>query len=318
MIIDKNTTSNMKIFSLNSNLPLAEEIVQHIGIDMGKSTIKKFSDGEIQMNVEESVRGQDVYLIQSTNNPGNDYLMELLIMVDSLKRASAKSINCVIPYFGYSRQDRKARSREPITAKLIANLLEKAGITRLITVDLHAPQVQGFFNVPVDQLVAFPILSKYFLDKNFEDIVVVAPENNGVIRAHQLGNVLNAPIAFIDRNRRPKSYVPSRMEIRGDVKGKTAIIIDDMVDTARTVTTASNVLMDYGAKEVYACCTHPVLSDPAINWIEESAIKELVTTNTIHLPMEKRTNKITTLSIAPLLAKAIIKVQKNESVSTLF
>lgn len=313
-----NPTSNIKIFSLNSNLPLAEEIVQHIGVDMGKSTIKKFSDGEIQMNVEESVRGQDVYLIQSTNNPGNDFIMELLIMIDSLKRASAKSINCVIPYFGYSRQDRKARSREPITAKLIANLLEKAGITRLITVDLHAPQVQGFFNVPVDQLVAFPILSKYFLDKNFEDVVVVAPENNGVIRARQLGNVLDAPIAFIDRNRRPKTYVPTGMEIRGDVKGKTAIIIDDMVDTARTVTTASNVLIESGAKEVYACCTHPVLSDPAINWIEDSTIKELVTTNTISLPIEKRSEKITTLSIAPLLAQAILKVQKNESVSTLF
>ncbi|ADU30555.1 ribose-phosphate diphosphokinase [Evansella cellulosilytica] len=313
-----NDNTNMKVFSLNSNIPLAEEVVKHIGIDLGKSTITRFSDGEIQMNIEESIRGCDIYLIQSTAQPGNDYIMELLIMIDALKRASAKTINCVIPYFGYSRQDRKARSREPVTAKLIANLLEKAGASRIITVDLHSPQVQGFFNVPVDQLLAFPLLSKYFIDKALDDVVVVAPENNGVVRARKLADALDSSIAFIDRNRRPKTYIPGGMEIMGDVSGKTAIIIDDMVDTARTVTTASNALIERGAKEVYACCTHPVLSEPASTWIEESPIKELVTTNSIHLPDERRIDKITTLSIAPLLGEAIIKVQNNRSVSTLF
>lgn len=312
-------TDNMKIFSLNSNLPLAEEIVKHIGVPLGKSSIKRFSDGEIQMNIEESIRGTDVYLIQSTNQPGNEYLMELLIMVDAMKRASAKTINCVIPYFGYSRQDRKARSREPITAKLIANLLEKAGADRVISVDLHAPQVQGFFNIPVDQLLARPILSKYFLDKNLDDVVVVAPENNGVIRARQLGNILHAPIALIDRNRRLEDpSCTNAMDFIGEVAGKTAIIIDDMVDTARTITTASRALMEKGAKQVYACCTHPVLSEPAVSWIDEAPIRELVTTNTIFLPEEKRIDKITTLSIAPLLGEMIIKVQEERSVSSLF
>ncbi len=306
----------MRVFSLNSNASIANEIVEHMGINMGKSSIKRFSDGEIQMNIEESIRGCDVYLIQSTSQPGNDYLMELLIMIDAMKRASAKTINCVIPYFGYSRQDRKARSREPITAKLIANLLEKAGASRIITIDLHAPQVQGFFNIPVDQLLAFPILSKYFKEKDLEDVVVVAPENGGVIRARQLGNILDSPIALIDRNRNP--HVAKGMDIMGEIEGKTAIVIDDMVDTARTVTSASKALLEKGAKEVYACCTHPVLSEPAISRIEESDIKELVTTNSIYLPEEEKIDRITTLSIAPILANAIIKVQNNESVSTLF
>ncbi|SDZ63505.1 ribose-phosphate pyrophosphokinase [Evansella caseinilytica] len=313
-----NDNAKMKVFTLNSNMPLAGEISKYIGIDMGKCIVKRFSDGEIQLSIEESIRGYDIYLIQTTSQPGNEYLMELLIMIDAMKRASAKTINCVIPYFGYSRQDRKARSREPITAKLIANLLEKAGATRVITVDLHAPQVQGFFNIPVDQLLAFPILSNYFVDKAFENIVVVAPENNGVVRARQLADKLDAPIAFIDRNRRPKSYIPHGMEIMGDVEGKTAIIIDDMVDTARTITSASTVLIEKGAKEVYACCTHPVLSEPAVDWIKESEIKELVTTDSIYLPKEKQIDKITVLSIAPLLAEAMIKVQTNQSVSTLF
>ncbi|MBU9713089.1 ribose-phosphate diphosphokinase [Evansella tamaricis] len=312
------STSKMKVFSLNSNVPLATEIVKNIGIEMGKSSIKRFSDGEIQMNIEESIRGCDVYLVQTTAQPGNDYLMELLIMIDAMKRASAKTINCVIPYFGYSRQDRKARSREPITAKLIANLLETAGASRVITVDLHAPQVQGFFNIPVDQLLAIPILSKYFIEKQLEDVVVVAPENNGVVRARKLANILDAPIALIDRNRRSGSNFHDSTDIMGEVAGKRAIIIDDMVDTARTVTTASKVLIEKGAIEVYGCCTHPVLSDPAAKRIQESQIKELVTTNTLHLPESKKIEKITTLSIAPLLAEMIMKVQNNESVSTLF
>ncbi|UCZ51547.1 ribose-phosphate pyrophosphokinase [Bacillus shivajii] len=308
---------NMKVFSLNSNEPLAKEIVEHIGIDMGKSSIKRFSDGEVQMNIEESIRGCDVYLVQSTSQPGNQHLMELLIMIDAMKRASAKSINCVIPYFGYSRQDRKARSREPITAKLIANILEKAGASRVITVDLHSPQVQGFFNIPFDQLIAIPLISKYFIEKSLEDVVIVAPENTGVIRARQLGNFLNAPIALLDRNRIKEEAIRGT-DIIGEVEGKTAIIIDDMVDTARTIKSASSALMAKGAKEVYACCTHPVLSEPAVSWIEESDVKELVTTNTIKIPEEKQIDKLTTLSIAPLLAEMMLKVQSNESVSPLF
>ncbi|PYZ97534.1 ribose-phosphate pyrophosphokinase [Alteribacter lacisalsi] len=308
------TTSNMKVFSLNSNEQIAREVVRHLGAEMGKSTIKRFSDGEIQMNIEESIRGDDVYLIQSTSTPGNEYLMELLIMVDAMKRASAKSISCVIPYFGYSRQDRKARSREPITAKLIANLIEKAGADRIITVDIHAPQVQGFFNIPVDHLNSIPMLADYFVGKNLQDVVVVAPENGGVVRARQIGDILDAPIALIDRNRRETSG----MDFIGEVEGKTAIIIDDMIDTARTITTASKHLIERGAKEVYACATHPVLSDPAMDRISESDIVEVVTTDSIYLPDVKQTDKITVLSLAPLLAQAIEKVQNNESVSTLF
>ncbi|WP_026689684.1 ribose-phosphate diphosphokinase [Alteribacter aurantiacus] len=307
---------DMRVFSLNSNDPLVDEIVKELNIEKGKSTIKRFSDGEIQMNIEESIRGCDVYLVQSTSQPGNEYLMELLIMIDAMKRASARTINCVIPYFGYSRQDRKARSREPITAKLIANLLEKAGADRIITVDLHAPQVQGFFNIPVDQLLAFPILSSYFIEKNLENPVIVAPENGGVIRARKLGDALDCPIALIDRNR----SMPGRghMDIMGEVAGKTAIIIDDMIDTARTIRAASSELLARGAKEVYACCTHPVLSEPAIDRINESDIVEVVTTNSIFLPEEKKTNRLKVLSLAPILAEAITKVQNDESVSTLF
>ncbi|RNA69352.1 ribose-phosphate diphosphokinase [Alteribacter keqinensis] len=308
--------ANMRVFSLNSNSSIVNEIVKELGIEKGRSTITRFSDGEIQVNIEESIRGCDVYLVQSTAQPGNEYLMELLIMIDAMKRASAQTINCVIPYFGYSRQDRKARSREPITAKLIANLLEKAGADRVITVDLHAPQVQGFFNIPVDQLLAFPILSKYFLEKNLTNTVVVAPENGGVIRARQLGDALDSPIALIDRNRSLSGG--GKMDIMGEVEGKTAIIIDDMIDTARTVTAASRELLDRGANEVYACCTHPVLSEPAVDRILESDIVEVVTTDSIYLPEERRSYRIKVLSLAPMLAEAILKVQNNESVSTLF
>ncbi|WP_078596698.1 ribose-phosphate diphosphokinase [Evansella clarkii] len=310
--------SNMRVFTLNSNPALAREIVDHIGINMGKSTIKRFSDGEIQMNIEESIRGCDVYLIQSTSEPGNEYLMELLIMIDAVKRASAKTINVVIPYYGYSRQDRKARSREPITAKLIANLIEAAGADRVISVDIHAPQVQGFFNIPVDKLEVFPLMAKYFTEKKLEEIVVVAPENAGVTRSRQLANRLGASIAFIDKKRSREPNIIESIDIIGEIKGKSAIIIDDMVDTARTITTGAAALMEKGAKEVYACCTHPVLSGPAPDWVQNSELKELVTTNTIHIPDQKRIEKHTALSVAPLLAEAILRVQHNKSVSTLF
>jgi ribose-phosphate pyrophosphokinase len=309
--------SHFKMFSLNSNQKLAQEMAQLLDCELGKSSVKRFSDGEIQINIEESVRGSEVYLVQSTSQPGNDYIMELLIMIDALKRASARRINVVIPYYGYARQDRKARSREPITAKLVANLLETAGATRVITLDLHAPQIQGFFDIPVDQLIGVPILSEYFEKKGLEDIVVVAPDNGGVVRARKLASRLHAPIAFIDK-RRPQPNVAEIMNIVGNIEGKNAIIIDDLIDTAGTITLAANALAERGAKAVYACCTHPVLSGPAISRIESSAITELVITNTIELPEEKNIKKITTLSVAPLLVEAIDRIHNEKAVSPLF
>nr|WP_236634925.1 ribose-phosphate diphosphokinase [Alteribacter lacisalsi] len=307
----------LKVFTLNSNPELAHEITEHIGLEMGKSSVSRFSDGEIQINIEESIRGCDTYVIQSTSSPANEHIMELLIMIDALKRASAKTINVVMPYYGYARQDRKARSREPITAKLVANLLETAGATRVIALDLHATQIQGFFDIPVDQLVGVPILADYFESKNFDDVVIVSPDHGGVIRARKMADRLKAPIAIIDK-RRPKPNVAEVMNIVGNVEGKTAIIIDDIIDTAGTMTLAANALVETGAKEVYACCTHPVLSGPAMERIENSKIKELVVTNTINLPEEKKTEKVTTLSVGELLAKAIIHVHEQRSVSKLF
>lgn len=313
----KYSDPHLKVFTLNSNPELSEEIVKEIGIPMGKSLVTRFSDGEVQINIEESIRGCDCYLVQSTSAPANEHLMELLIMIDALKRASAKTINVVLPYYGYARQDRKARAREPITAKLVANLLETAGATRVLTLDLHATQIQGFFDIPVDQLTGVPILADYFKQKQLEDIVIVSPDHGGVIRARKLADRLKAPIAIIDK-RRPRPNVAEVMNIIGNVEGKTAIIIDDIIDTAGTVTLAANALMEQGAKEVYACCSHPVLSGPAIERIKNSKIKELVVLNTIPLPPEKRIEKITQLSVAPLMAEAIIRVHEHMSVSALF
>jgi ribose-phosphate pyrophosphokinase len=309
---------NLKVFTLNSNKPLAEEIAKVIGVELGKCSVTRFSDGEIQINIEESIRGCDVYVIQSTSSPVNENIMELLIMIDALKRASAKTINVVVPYYGYARQDRKARAREPITAKLVANLLETAGATRIITLDLHAPQIQGFFDIPTDQLMGVPILSEYFKGKELQgDIVVVSPDHGGVTRARKMAERLKAPIAIIDK-RRPRPNVAEVMNIVGNIEGKIAILIDDIIDTAGTITLAANALVENGAAEVYACCTHPVLSGPAIERIQNSKIKELVITNTINLPEEKRIDKIVELSVAPLIGEAIIRVHEEQSVSTLF
>src|SRR5690625_460478 len=307
----------LKIFSLNSNKTLAKEISNILEVPLGKSSVKRFSDGEIQINIEESIRGCDVYLIQSTSEPANEHLMELLIMIDAMKRASAKTINVIIPYYGYARQDRKARSREPITAKLIANLLETAGASRVISLDLHARQIQGFFNIPVDQLVGMPILVDYFKGKALEDIVIVAPDNGGVGRARKMATDLDAPIALIDK-RRPEPNDSEVMNVIGDIEGRKAVIIDDLIDTAGTIKLAADALIEKGATEVYACCTHPVLSGQAIKRIDESVIKELVVTNSIYLPEEKRIHKITSLTIAPLLAEAVLRIHNNASVSVLF
>lgn len=309
---------NLKVFSLNSNVELAQEIAKVIGVELGKCSVSQFSDGEIQINIEESIRGCDVYVIQSTSSPVNENIMELLIMIDALKRASAKTINIVMPYYGYARQDRKARAREPITAKLVANLLETAGATRVITLDLHAPQIQGFFDIPIDHLMGVPILSEHFKSKELNgDVVIVSPDHGGVTRARKMAERLKAPIAIIDK-RRPKPNVAEVMNIVGNIEGKIAILIDDIIDTAGTITLAANALVENGALEVYACCTHPVLSGPAIERIENSKIKELVVTNTIALPEEKRIGKIDQLSVAPLIGEAIIRVHEEQSVSTLF
>ncbi len=308
---------SFKIFSLNSNRKLAEDIAHHIGTTLGKCTVSAFSDGEIQINIEESIRGCDVYVVQSTCAPVNQHIMELLIMIDALKRASAKSINIVMPYYGYARQDRKARSREPITAKLMADLLETAGADRVITLDLHAPQIQAFFDIPIDHLQGVAILSDFFAAKQLEDIIIVSPDHGGVTRARKMADRLKAPIGIIDK-RRPRPNVAEVMNIIGNIEGKTAILIDDIIDTAGTITLAANALIESGAKAVYACCTHPVLSGPAIERINNSHIKELVVTDTIPLPEEKHIDKITQLSVAPLIGEALIRVHELQSVSILF
>jgi ribose-phosphate pyrophosphokinase len=309
--------SRLQLFTCNSNPGLAREIADHIGVPLGDAEVGKFSDGEIHVKLDESVRGSDVYVIQSTCHPVNQHLMELLVMVDALKRASARTINVVIPYYGYARQDRKTRARDPITAKLVANLIETAGADRVITMDLHANQIQGFFDIPVDHLLGVPILADYFIKKKLDNVVVVSPDHGGVIRARKLAERLEAPIAIIDK-RRPEPNVAEVMNIVGDVKGKKAIIIDDIIDTAGTITLAANALLEQGAKEVYACCTHPVFSGPAIDRIRQSNIKEMVVTNTIPLPEEKRLDKIKVLSVAALIGEAIIRVHEELSVSKLF
>lgn len=307
----------LKVFSLSSNQSLAEEIVNEIGLSMGKSSVEQFSDGEIQIHIEESVRGCDCYVVQSTSAPVNNHMMELLIMIDALKRASARTVNVVIPYYGYARQDRKARAREPITAKLIANLLEKAGATRVITLDLHAAQIQGFFDIPVDTLQSVPLFSEYFLKKQLTDIVVVAPDNGSMARARTMAKRLNSPIAIIDK-RRPKPNVAEVMNIIGNIEDKTAIIIDDIIDTAGTITAGADALAENGAREVYACGSHAVLSGPAIERIQSSAIKEMAVTNSIALSEEKKSDKVVELTVAPLIANAIIRIHEDLSVSKLF
>lgn len=311
--------SKLKIFALSSNRPLAEKISEILGIELGKVAVTRFSDGEIRINIEESIRGDHVYIIQSTSKPVNDNLMETLIMIDALKRASAKTVNVVLPYYGYARQDRKARSREPITAKLVANMLEKAGADRLLTLDLHAAQIQGFFDIPVDHLLGASLLANYFLDHEIsgENTVVVSPDHGGVTRARKLAEFLKAPLAIIDK-RRPKANVAEVMNIIGQVEGKTCILIDDMIDTAGTITLAANALKEKGAKEVYACGTHAVLSGPAIERLDESNIEKVVVTDSIYLPEEKRIDKIVQVTVSELMADAIRRIHENKSVSPLF
>lgn len=309
--------SDYKIFTGNSNPAFAEEIAEIMGKPLGKATVTKFSDGEISVNIWESVRGLDIYIVQATSNPVNDNLMELLIMIDAMKRASAGRINAIIPYYGYARQDRKAKARDPITAKLVANLIVAAGAERVLTMDLHANQIQGYFDIPVDHLLGMPILAKYFQDMHLEDPVVVSPDHGSVTRARNMAQYLNCPIAIIDK-RRPEPNKSEIMNIIGNIENKNCIIVDDMIDTAGTICNAANAIKELGAKSVRAAATHPILSGPAVERIEASAIEELILLNTVPLPEEKRLLKMTTLSAAPLFAEAMTRVFTNGSISVLF
>ena len=312
--------SEIKIIAGNSNMELAQKIADYIGVKVADCQVTTFSDGEISVNINETVRGCDVFVVQSTNNPVNENLMELLIMIDAFKRASAGRITAVIPYYGYARQDRKAKSRDPITAKLVADILTAAGADRVLTMDLHASQIQGYFNIPVDHLLGSPILAKSFVDKGFsdqDDVVVVSPDLGSVTRARKFADKLNAPIAIIDK-RRPKANVSEIMNIIGDVNGKRCILIDDMIDTAGTIANAANALKELGAKNVYACCTHGVLSGPAFERINNSAIEELVMLNTIPLPEKEGLDKFKSISVAPLFAEAIKRIYDDEPISKLF
>ncbi|AFV01290.1 Ribose-phosphate pyrophosphokinase [Dehalobacter sp. UNSWDHB] len=310
-------TKELKIFCGNANRELAQEIADYLGISMGVANVKTFMDGEINIGIDESVRGADVFVVQPTCAPTNDSIMELLILIDALRRASAYRITAVVPYYGYARQERKTKAREPITAKLMANLITTAGADRLVAMDLHAPAIQGFFDIPVDHLPGVPILAEYFMEKKLENICVVSPDIGGVGRARNFAERIGASLAIVDK-RRPEPNVSKIMHVIGDLQGKIAVLIDDITDTGGTITQAAAVLMEKGAKEVYACCTHPVLSGPAIGILEKSVIKEFVVTNTIPLTPEKKIDKIKVLSVAPLLGEAIVRIHEDLSVSKLF
>ena len=307
----------IKLFTLSANPELAQEISESIGVPLGSCEVHHFADGEINVSIKETVRGHHVFVVQPTTNPVNEHLMELLIMCDALKRASARSINLIIPYYGYCRQDRKSRSREPITAKLVADLLQAAGATRVIAMDLHAPQIQGFFDIPIDNFLGLPILVNYLIDKKLENVVVVSPDHGGAVRARKFAEILGTTIAIIDK-RRPEPNRAEVMNIVGDVKGKTCILVDDICDTAGTLTAAAQALINIGAVDVNAACTHGLLSGKAFERIVNSPIKEMILTNTVKLPEEKRHEKIVTLSVGPLLGHGILRILSDEPLSGLF
>ena len=307
----------VKIFSLSSNVELATEICDAVGIPLSDCKVSHFADGEINVQINETVRGHHVFVVQPTSAPVNDHLMELLIMCDALKRASAKTINLVIPYYGYSRQDRKAASRQPISAKLVADLLQVAGADRVICMDIHAAQIQGFFDIPVDNFMGLPILCNYIMDKHLDNLVVVSPDHGGTTRAREFAKVLGTTIAIIDK-RRPEPNKAEVMNIIGDVQGKTCVLVDDMCDTAGTLTIGAKALMDAGATEVYAACTHGLLSGPAVQRIQDSCLKELIITNTVKLPEEKKIDKIKVLSVGHLLGHGILRILSDAPLSGLF
>jgi len=309
-------SERLKVFSGNANKELAEEICEILHVSLGEAAIGRFSDGEIRLQIMQNVRGDDVFLVQPTCPPVNDHIMELLIMVDALSRASARRITVVLPYYGYGRQDRKSEPRVPISAKLVANLITAAGADRVLAMDLHVGQIQGFFDIPVDHLYAMPVFLDYVRDKNLQDVVVVSPDAGGVERARAFAKRLDADLAIIDK-RRPRANVADVMNVIGDVKGRTAILLDDMVDTAGTLCKDAEALKSFGAKRVFAATTHGVLSGPALERLNKSPIEELMVTNTIPLK-GKSSPKVTVLSVAPLLAEAIKRIHEDQSVSQLF
>ena len=314
-MVHQKANPKLKLFSLSSNPEIAEKIAENTGLPLGKVSSRQFSDGEIMINIEESVRGDDIYIMQSTSNPVNVHLWELLIMIDACKRASAGHISVVMPYFGYARQDRKAKPRQPITSKLVADLLERAGANRVITMELHATQIQGFFDIPADDISAIPIIGKYFKELNLQDVVVVSPDHGGTTRARKLAEILHAPLAIIDK-RRPKPNVAEAMNIIGDVNGKVAIMVDDIVDTAGTLTAGINMLYEKGATAVYASCVHGVLSGPAIDRLKASNLAGFICTNTIAQD-EKAAQypEMKVLSVGPVLGDVIKAIEENRPVS---
>ena len=308
----------VKLFTLSSNKHLAEEISEALGVPLADCEVKRFADGEVNININETVRGHHVFVVQPTNNPVNENLMELLVMIDALKRASAQTINVIVPYYGYSRQDRKAAPRQAISAKLVANLIQVAGASRILIMDLHAAQIQGFFDIPVDHFEALPIFADYFKKKDLADVVIVSPDHGGVTRARNLARALdNKPIAIIDK-RRPEPNKAEVMNIIGDIQGKTCIMIDDMIDTAGSICAGAQALIDAGAKEVYACATHPIFSGPAIERLTNSPIKEVVVTNTIALTEDKKAPKIKQLSVGQLFGEGIMRIIDDRTLSELF
>jgi ribose-phosphate pyrophosphokinase len=313
---------DIKIFSANSNIPVAKGIAQALGLPLGKSDVSTFADGEINVSIGESVRGSDVFVVQSTCKPVNDHILELLIMIDAFKRASAGRITAVIPYFGYARQDRKAKARDPISAKLVADLITTAGADRVLTMDLHAPQIQGFFNIPVDHLLSTPLFvphfSRMFAAEERDNVVIVSPDMGSVARTRKFAEKFGAPLAIIDK-RRPKANVSEVMNIIGDVKGHKVVLVDDVIDTAGTLCHAAKALVEIGgASEVYACAAHGVLSDPATERIANSPIKELILLDTIPLAEKAKIPKISQISVAPVFAEAIARIYEDKPVSPLF
>lgn len=309
--------NKITVFSLSSSKKLAQDIASILGTKVGDCKVHHFADGEILCEIGESVRGKDVFIVQSTSNPVTENLMEILVLTDALKRASAREITAVIPYFGYARQDRKAKPRQPITSKLVADLLTTAGVNRVVTVDLHAAQIQGFFDIPVDEMQALPLLIKYFRKKKVQDLCVVSPDHGGATRARKMSEAFDCPIAIIDK-RRPKPNVAEVMGIIGNVEGKNCILIDDMIDTAGTITAGVDMLKQKGAKDVYIACTHGVLSGPAVERLSICAAKEVVITNTIEIPQDKKFDKLVSVSVAGLLAHTIENIENDLPVSDVF
>jgi len=313
----KAQSNGLKIFSGSANVPLARDIAKSVKMPLGEIMVSRFSEGEIRIKINEDVRGRDVFLIQPTCPPVNDNVMELLIILDAFRRASARRITAVLPYYGYARQDRKDQPRVPITAKLMANIITEAGADRILTMDLHAQQIQGFFDIPVDHLYAFPVISSYIRKKKLKNLTIVSPDVGGIKMARAYAKSLNADLAIVDKRRSGPNEVEA-MNLIGEVKGRTVLIPDDMIATGGSLVEAVNALVKFGAGDIYASCTHAILSGNAVQNLQKSVLKEVVITDTIPLPPEKRVAKITVLPVAPLLGEAILRIHNEESISSLF